>query len=63
MGCPPVCGLSYIQVAKHGINIFTTYISVDLAYHDIVRAKNGKGGIRRLIRVIGWVNYIAFIII
>ena len=44
MGCPPVRGLSYVQVAKHGINIFTTYISVDLAHHDIFRAKNGKGG-------------------
>ena len=30
---------------KHGITIFTTYISVDLALHEIVRAKVGKGGI------------------
>ena len=25
----------------------TTYISVDLAYHEIFRAKVGKGGISR----------------
>ena len=39
MGCPPVRGdnpravaseLSYVQVDNHGINILTTYISVDL---------------------------------
>ena len=30
---------------KHGITIFTTYISVDLAHHEIFRAKAGKGGI------------------
>ena len=31
---------------KHGITIFyTTYISVDLAHHEIFRAKVGKGGI------------------
>ena len=50
MGCPPVCGdnpraivsgLSYVQVDKHG----TTNISVDLAHHEIFRAKVGKGGI------------------
>ena len=54
MGCPPVCrdnpralasGLSYEQVDKHGITIYTTYISVDLAHHEIYCAKIGKGGI------------------
>ena len=54
MGCPPLrgnnprafseprvlaCGLSYVQVGKHGITIFTTYISVDHAHHAIFRAK------------------------
>ena len=55
MGCPPVrgdnprafaSGLSYVQVDEHGITIFSTYISVDLAHHDIFCAKVGKGGIR-----------------
>ena len=53
MGCPPVrgnnpralaSGLSYVQVNKHGI-IYTTYISVDLAHHEVFHAKVGKGGI------------------
>ena len=53
MGCPPVRGdnpralasrLSYVQVEKHGIAIYTTYISVDLAHHKIFRAKVNKGG-------------------
>ena len=57
MGCPPVCGdnpqalvsgLSYVQVDKHGITIYTTYISEDLAHHEIVRAKVGIGGISPL---------------
>ena len=45
MVCPPVRGdnpqalaseLSYVQVDKHGITIFTytTYTSVDLAHHE-----------------------------
>ena len=51
MGCPPVCGdnpqalasgLSCVQVDKL---FYTTYISVDLAYHEIFCAKVGKGGI------------------
>ena len=55
MGCPPVrgdnpralaSGLSYVQVDKHGITIYTTYISVDLARHEIFCAKVCKGGIR-----------------
>ena len=50
MGCPPVrgdnlralaSGLSFVQVDKHGITIYTTYISVDLAHHEIYRAKVG----------------------
>ena len=54
MGCPPLrgdnpralaSGLSYVHVDKHGITIYTTYISVDLSHHEILRAKVGKGGI------------------
>ena len=33
---------------------FTTYISVDLAHHDIFHAKVGKGGINGLYPLIGW---------
>ena len=53
MDCPPVrgdnlralaSGLSYVQVDKHGIIIYTTYIIVDLAHHEIFRAKAGKHG-------------------
>ena len=56
MGCLPVrgdnpralaTGLSYVQVDKHGITIFITCISVDLAHHEIFLAKVGKGGIRK----------------
>ena len=54
MACPPVrgdnpralaSGLSYVQGDKHGI-IYTIYISVDLAHHEIFNAKVGKGGIK-----------------
>ena len=54
MGCPPVCrdnpralasGLSYVQVDKHGVLFYTTYISVDFAHHKIFCAQVGKGGI------------------
>ena len=54
MGCRPergdnpralASGLRYVPVDKHGINIYITYISVDLAHHEIFRAKVGKGGI------------------
>ena len=47
MGCPHVLEdnppalasrLSYVQMDKHGI-------SVDLAHHEIFRAKVGKGGL------------------
>ena len=57
MGCPPLrgdnpralaSGLSYIQVDNHGISLCITYNSVDLAYHEIFRAKVGKGGIKSL---------------
>ena len=53
MGCPPVrgdnpralaSGLSYVQMDKHGITI-PYHLSVDLAHHEISRAKVGKGGI------------------
>ena len=30
---------------NHGITIFTTYISLDLAHHKILRAKVGKGAV------------------
>ena len=62
MGCPPVrgynpralaSGLSYVQVNKHGITILYTYISVDLAHHEIFRAKVGKGGINSKIFYFG----------
>ena len=61
MGCPPVrgdnpralaSGLSYVQVDKHGITIFTTNISVDLAHHEVSHAKVGKGGINILIKLV-----------
>ena len=64
MGCPPVggdnpqalaSGLSYIQVDKHGITIYTTYISVDLVHHEIFHAKVGKGGIIQRSAVAGLV--------
>ena len=29
---------------------YTIYISVDLAHHEIYRAKVGKGGIKRLVK-------------
>ena len=57
MGCPPVrgdnpralaSGLSYVHVDKHGI-IYNTYISVDLAHHEMFRAKVGKGGIKLVV--------------
>ena len=55
MGCPSVrgdnpgalaSGLSYVQVDKHGITIYTTYISVDFAQHEIFRAEVGMGDIK-----------------
>ena len=54
MGCPLVpgdnpralaSGLSYAPVDNHGITIYTTYSSINLAHHEIFRAKVGKGGI------------------
>ena len=56
MGCSPVRGdnprslasvLSYVQVDKLGITIYTTYISVELAHHELFHAKVGKGGIKQ----------------
>ena len=53
MGCPSVrgdnpralaSGLSYVQVDKHGLTFYTTYIIVDLAHHGLFRAKVDKGG-------------------
>ena len=58
MGCPPARGdnlralargLSYVQVDKHGIATYTTYISVDIAHHEIFRAKFGKVGIKFIV--------------
>ena len=55
MGCPPVrgdnpralaSGLSYVQVDKHGIIFYTTYISIDLAHHEIFHAKGGINLVR-----------------
>ena len=59
MGCPPVrgdtslraSGLSYVQVDTHGITIFTTYISVDIAH----RAKVGNGGNSKVLWHFTWV--------
>ena len=34
------------------------YISVDFAYHEIVRAKVGKGGISTMFRCVGWISFI-----
>ena len=54
MGCPPVrgdnpralaSGLSYEQVDNPWYNYFIPPTCVDLAHHEIVRAKVGKGGI------------------
>ena len=42
-------GISYVQVDKHGITIYTTYFSVDLAHHEIFCAKVGKGGVMVII--------------
>ena len=47
MACPPVRednpqtlarGLYYVQVDKHGINMYTTYIGVDLTHLERVCA-------------------------
>ena len=47
MACPPVrednqralsIGLYYVQVDKHGINMYTTYIGDDLTHLEIVCA-------------------------
>ena len=42
-------GLSCVQVDKHGVIIYTTYISVDLAHHEIFRSEVGKCGIKSVI--------------
>ena len=61
MGCPPVhednpralaSGLSYVQVDNMVYLFYTTYISVDLAHHEIFRAKFGKGGIKKFTSVL-----------
>ena len=54
MGCLPIrrdnpqalaSVLSYVQVDKHHITISSTFISIDLAHHEIFCAKVGKRGI------------------
>ena len=46
MGCPPVRGDNPRALATNMVLLFyTTYISVDLAHHEIFRAKVGKGGV------------------
>ena len=42
-------GLSYVQVDKHAITIYATYIRVDLVHHEIFRAKVGKGGMNKIV--------------
>ena len=52
MDCPLVRGLSYIHVGNCGITIsyHLQYISVDVAHHEIFRAKcSSKGGINTLL--------------
>ena len=41
-----VSGSSNVQVDKDGTTTYATYISVDIAHHEISRAKCGKGGIK-----------------
>ena len=57
MACPPVrgdipravtSGLSYVRWTNLVLLFYTTYISVDLAHHEIFRTKVGKGGINVL---------------
>ena len=49
MGCPSVRGDNQRALAYMLTNLvclfYTTYISVDLAHHEIFRVKVGKGGI------------------
>ena len=45
---PIVSYLPYVQVDKHDITFYTTYISVDLAHHEIVRAKVARCGLEYL---------------
>ena len=55
MGCPPIRGDNPRALARWIILrtggqpmvylFYITYISVDVAYHEIFRAKVGKGGI------------------
>ena len=54
MDCPPVrgdnpralaSGLSFVQVGKRGISIYTIFISIDLAHHEIFRSKVGNVGL------------------
>ena len=52
MGCPHVdipralaSGLSYVKVDEPGILFYITYISVEVAHHEIFCANVGKGGI------------------
>ena len=41
--------MDYLTYRWTTLVFYTTYISVDLAYHEIFRSKIGKGGIKTLI--------------
>ena len=45
MGCPPVRGDNPRALTNMVLLFYTAYISVDFTYHEILRAKVGKGGI------------------
>ena len=61
MSCPPVradnpralaSGLSYVQVEKHGITIYTIYISVEYAQHELVRIYIGDHSCKSVPQVV-----------
>ena len=45
MGCPPVCGLSYVQMDKHGITILFHLHQCRPCKSQNIHAKVSKGGI------------------
>ena len=56
MGCPPVrgdnpralaSGLSTYRWTNMALLFYTTYISVDLAHHEIIQGKVGKDDINK----------------
>ena len=48
MGCPPVRGLSYVQVDKHGITILYHLQHCRPCTSRYVHAKDGKCGIKKV---------------